>query len=334
MSTSLQDVLCDLLKTRFIDTPPPKPQSSQKPTGSVDIFFKIIEARGLHAKEGRTRDAYCKIEIGDIPPGAPADATPKSEVYMTEVVKQSLNPVWNQHLEVASRATGDWIVVSVWDIRKDYFLGWVRVRVGDLLGKVDRDGFLGRWFRLEGRGGAGKGKDKYVGGEILIEINVLVQQEPSLSSPLSPVGSIQHHLLTSKLNFKSLYRTLLRSCLDLDTHATPYTESTSELLSPESRACLRIWARMWLVGDAFQVIAYLELLFRRYCSYRVPVRALLNAYEAVYANMKGGPGWLTEYDKPALVELLEEMQTYYRQQVSHYQEFYAKNKPDEALEST
>ncbi|KAI8843746.1 hypothetical protein BC829DRAFT_363978 [Chytridium lagenaria] len=340
MGISLQEVLCDLLKVRFLDPPPSKP-SRPSASGTVDIFFKIVEARGLHAKEGRTRDAYCKIEIGDIADPAVA-STPSggsnahrgnTEVYMTEVVKQSLSPVWNQHLEVSGRKPGDWIVVSVWDVRKDYFLGLMRIRVDDIMEKCSTDGFYGRWFRLEARGG--KNKDKYVGGEILIEINVQMQQESSMDAPLSPIGNIQSHLLSSKISFKALYRTLLRSCLDLDMFALgSITEATSELLSSESRTCLRIWARTWLVGDAFQVVAYLELLFMRYQSYRVPVRALLNAYEAVYANMKQSGDWLTEYDKPALVQVLEEMQTYYRQQVSHYQEFYAKNKPDEALEST
>ncbi|KAJ3118279.1 hypothetical protein HDU96_002715 [Phlyctochytrium bullatum] len=366
MGISLQEVLCDLLKVRFIDPPPARPKPP-RPEGTVDIFFKIIEARGLQAKEGKTRDAYCKIEIGNMPdlngngaaggPGGPGmmmgggggggsnggaaggpaarlgdRAGPDTEVYMTEVVKQSLSPIWNQHLEVQARRPTDWIVVSVWDIRKDYFLGMMKVRIDDLLSKCSTDGFLGKWYRLEPR--AGKHKDKYVGGEILIEVNINVQQ-PITDIPLSPIGTIQSHLLSCKINFKSLYRTLLRSCLDLDMALMgKYSESTAELLSPESRTCLRIWAKMWLVGDAFQVIANLELLFKRYMNCRVPVRALLNAYEAVYANMKASPDWLTEYDKPALVELLEEMQVYYRQQVSHYQEHYPKNKPEEALEST
>ncbi|KAI8833016.1 hypothetical protein BC829DRAFT_86543 [Chytridium lagenaria] len=71
----LQQVIADLLSERHIDAPlrrareadrlatekkPPKPETK------VTIFFKVIEARGLIAKEGRSRDAFCKIEHGAI----------------------------------------------------------------------------------------------------------------------------------------------------------------------------------------------------------------------------------------------------------------------------
>lgn len=35
-----------------------------------------------------------------------------------------------------------------------------------------------------------------------------------------------------------------------------------------------------------------------------------------------------------MVELFEDMHNYYKSQVTNYKEFYPKNKPDEALEST
>ncbi|KAJ3084068.1 hypothetical protein HK100_009356, partial [Physocladia obscura] len=58
----LQEVLADLLFARHVE--PSKPKSLPAP---IDIFFKVVEAHGLIAKEGRSRDAYCRIEFGSIP---------------------------------------------------------------------------------------------------------------------------------------------------------------------------------------------------------------------------------------------------------------------------
>ncbi|KAJ3164758.1 hypothetical protein HK101_000371 [Irineochytrium annulatum] len=339
---SLQDVLCDLLRLRFIDPPPPaRSARSPQSAATVDLFFKVMEARDLQAKEGKSRDAYCKIEIGEMSETQSSAsrlqerAAANTEVFMTEVVARSLKPYWNQHLDVAGRVLSDKIVVSVWDVKKDYFLGQVRLSVGDVVSRCRREGYVSEWFRLEAR--SARSKDKYVGGEILLEFNIQAESAPEQRSEFAetPVGQLQMRLVRAGLNFKSLYRTLLRSCLVLDMLAVEQpNEAAAELLSPESNMCLQVWAKFWLLGDAFRVVAYLELLFNKYKSYEVPVRALLNAYEAVYANMKQSQEWLTVYDKPALVELLEEMQHYYRTQVTKYKEFYPKNKPEEALEST
>lgn len=69
-----------------------------------------------------------------------------------------------------------------------------------------------------------------------------------------------------------------------------------QLLSPASRACLIIWARTWVVGDAFQHLSLLEALFLRHKRYQVPVWALLNAYEVLYHRNKRNPGWLSLYE--------------------------------------
>ncbi|RKO92860.1 hypothetical protein BDK51DRAFT_52625 [Blyttiomyces helicus] len=150
----------------------------------------------------------------------------------------------------------------------------------------------------------------------------------------------------------SLYKTLLRSCLVLDSpSARPeITEDTTELLTPESVAVLKVAGRTWAIGEAFQVISYLELLFLKYKSYEVPTRSLEVACQILYECMKK-PGWLTGFEerepdrvpyrpvstahqKPVLAELLEGMHSHYRTQVTMYKEFYPKNTPRGALETT
>lgn len=91
---------------------------------------------------------------------------------------------------------------------------------------------------------------------------------------------------------------------------------------------------MWVVGSAFQCIAYLELLFEKYKKYEVPTGSLLTAYEKLYVNMKKNAGWLGSYDRPVLIDLLDNMHSYYTTQVSNYKEFYPKNRPSGALETT
>lgn len=114
---------------------------------------------------------------------------------------------------------------------------------------------------------------------------------------------LQSQLISCRINFQSLYKTLLRSTLTLDKTVLagqfapePIPDATSEILGAESKALLSVLGRLWAVGDAFRVIAYLGLLFERYKGYEVPTHSLLNAYETLYENMKKKPGWLNNYE--------------------------------------
>ncbi|KAJ3328963.1 hypothetical protein HDU76_008921 [Blyttiomyces sp. JEL0837] len=328
------------------------------PTPDDFSSTEVIEARGLIAKEGRSRDAYCKIEFGHFPDDMaggqggstrgsamlnPAGLAPP-EVYMTDVVIGNTSPVWNQHLELKATNLTDKIILTVWDRRKDDFLGQVRLTIGDLITQAAKEGFVSRFYRLMPRDGAAGRRDKYVGGEVLLEMSIDTTREATPQDiAKDPVAYLETQLLACKINFKALYKTLLRSCVVLDMIAGVLNDRQNganggqpaeDLLSNESRTLLKLWARKWVVGEAFQVIAYLELLFNKYKSYEVPVWALLHAYETLYASMKANSLWLSVYEKPALVELLEEMNSYYTTQVTKYKEFFPKNKPDEALEST
>jgi hypothetical protein len=340
MGTSLQEVLADLMQSRFLN----RPNQAEGRKTAVDVFFKVVKAEGLVAKEGKSRDPYCKIEFGAMPDenNRVPPNSPPPELFMTEVITGSTAPKWNQHLNLAVKDLSDKIVVSVWDRRKDDFLGQAKLTMGDLIQTSSREGYLSGWYRLGPRDG--RNKDKYVGGNILIEFTIRSTRDQGRD----PVGFIESNLLACKINFKALYKTLLRSCLTLDMLANPAfqadggkaansperaSEEHYDLLSDESKMVLKIWAQKWFISDAYAVIAFLELLVAKYKRYDVPVRALLDAYETLYTKMKI-PEWLSQYEKPVLAELLEDMYAYYKTQITNYKEVYEKNKPDEALENT
>ncbi|KAJ3289940.1 hypothetical protein HDU79_003651 [Rhizoclosmatium sp. JEL0117] len=340
----LQEVIADLLYARHIEQAVP----SKIIPATIDIFFKVVEAHGLIAKEGRSRDAYCRIEFGQIPN---PDIPPRTgiEIFMTETCSQTVNPAWNQHVDVATRDLSDVLIVSVWDRRKDDFLGRVVMTVKDVVlacGAAGTDGFVSRWAKLEKRGG--KTNDKYVGGEILLEMSIDMERHPDPEDlqEADPISYLESTLVACKINFKAIYATLLRSCLilDINTNVPAATQPPPldpnapheiiDLLSEESAATLRIWEEKWMIRHSYKVLAYLDLIFQKYMLYEVPVWALLNAYEELYGNMKRNEGWLNEHEKPFLIDTLEEMHSHYKTQVSNYKEYYPKNKPDEALEST
>ena len=83
-----------------------------------------------------------------------------------------------------------------------------------------------------------------------------------MESPKEVVQFLQTQFLASKLNLKSLYRSLLRNCLLLDmlSKGDNITDSTNELLSEESKVILKVFSKQWGVGEVFQIIIYLELL--------------------------------------------------------------------------
>ncbi|KAJ3063359.1 hypothetical protein HDU98_000827 [Podochytrium sp. JEL0797] len=340
----LQDVISDCLYARHVE----RPANPNRLPAPIDIFFKVVEANALVHKENRSRDAYCRIEFGQIPN---PDTPPKTgiEIFMTETCPQTTSPVWNQHVDVSSRDLSDVLIVSVWDRRKDDYLGRVVLSVKDVVmacGASGNDGFVSRWAKLEPRGG--KTKDKYVGGEIQLEMSIDMERPPEIEDlkESDPIAYLECLLLSTDFDFKTLYTTLLRSCLilDINTNIPPATQPPPidpnsphviiDLLSEESTALLKVWEQEWMIRPAFKVLAYLDLVFQKYKVYEVPVWALLNAYEELYGNMKRSNSWLNMYEKPILIDTLEEMHSHYKTQVSNYKEYYPKNKPDEALEST
>jgi hypothetical protein len=61
MRRSFQEVLIKMIKYRFLLPPDPaKPKFEP-----IQFRLRVVEARGLIQKEGRSRDTFCKIEYGD-----------------------------------------------------------------------------------------------------------------------------------------------------------------------------------------------------------------------------------------------------------------------------
>ncbi|KAI8819033.1 uncharacterized protein EV422DRAFT_498416 [Fimicolochytrium jonesii] len=359
---TFSDVLSDMLKARFLDkrpriedTPEPSRSKGKQPENSYDVqlFFKVIEARGLVAKEGRTRDAYCDIEHGRIPDDGTDEARRADKgrkdrpVMQTETVRGSLNPRWDQHVNLQCDHPADKIMVSVFDRAKEQFLGRIKVSFGELIDAARRKSPVTRWYPLNGLGK--KEKDKYVGGEILIEAaikddpNAPSQRGGSSSSSSSrparqqdPFAQLLSQITYTTVDFRAMYKVLLRACLVLDMNmlGNSITELTVELLSPESMSMLGILGRAWGLTEAFMAMAYLELLFRRYKNAEVPQGALVGTLEGLKTSMKDDPKWLSHRERPALVTLLNEMEAYYRTQIQKYRDFFPKNTPKDALETT
>ncbi|RKO96421.1 hypothetical protein CAUPRSCDRAFT_11886, partial [Caulochytrium protostelioides] len=121
----LQHVIADLLRLCYVDPPPPPPEpsrASRKAAAADDdadagggggggdgtvvhLQLKVKQAGGLLAKEGKSRDPYCAIEVGpvaddDVAGGHHDSSSAPREIYMTEVIPGTTNPCWNQHLKI------------------------------------------------------------------------------------------------------------------------------------------------------------------------------------------------------------------------------------------
>ncbi|KAI8815137.1 hypothetical protein BJ742DRAFT_765530 [Cladochytrium replicatum] len=368
------------------------------------LFFQVNQAQGLVVKPGKVREVYCVIEYMHAPDEhAPAPSGPrffssnsgstsqKREVFMTESIKvdgynSGHEPelvTWNQHVEVVT--TRPWletITVRVWDRKKGYFMGQAELSVGELLdaGKwgAGEGEFVTTWVPLTNKKGKKEvgGKEKYIGGEILIGFGLVGEEEQYKRSALesfhpdiplrseNPESFLYALLVSSRVNLKLLYKSLLRACLslDMDTLEMQLTETSEELLTLESRTLLDVFGGTretaakaaqvagrvlsgidaeegelgeiddslaggagWDVGDAFQVISYVNLLFEKYQAYEVPTGAMKAAYYVLRRCLKQRDLWLPKEEEPSLVSLLDRMHTYFSSQVSNYKEYYPHN---------
>ncbi|KAJ1551745.1 hypothetical protein HK096_002450 [Nowakowskiella sp. JEL0078] len=355
---SFQGILCDLLNARYIDAngrgrPQPTPNSSPVPkpavpagSTTVEVFFKIVQARNL---TGSKRNTYAIIEYGD--EKAILSATGVGyEKLQTEVSKDTTFPVWNQHISIPAKNLTDIIAISVFDsnggksklgkVTKDEFLGRGIIVMGELITASAKAGYVSRWCALGARSEK-KDKDKNsVGGEVLIEMTIHEEKKTSSQQQLvnsDPEAPIRKVLLNSQVNLRSVYKTLLRACLALDMNIQiePIKETTNDLLSIKSKAVLSVFGRQWALGEAFRTIALLEILFKKYKGYEgTTTLSQRTAFENLRENMKRHEGWLSDSERPALLELFEEMREHYTKQVSKYRDFFPKNVPQGALEST
>lgn len=164
---SLQEVLRRLLKLRFAN----RAERSRGPSDvAVKMTFRIIEARNLVAKEGRSRNAYCEIEVGSIEEISKRRKAKKVEVLRTQIISGTCNPRWDQKLTFDAKNLTDRIEVDVIDDAKDQFLGRAKFIMGDLIERCAREGHVTLRTRLGDRDG--NHRDKYVGGELVVEVEM------------------------------------------------------------------------------------------------------------------------------------------------------------------
>lgn len=74
--------------------------------------------------------------------------------------------------------------------------------------------------------------------------------------------------------------------------ASEINDKTVDLLSIESKTLLKVFSKQWAISEAFQIISYLDEIFRKYQSDEIPTSAILGALENVH-YMKRKSGWLT-----------------------------------------
>jgi hypothetical protein len=300
------------------------------------MVIKVVSARGIIAKEGKTRNPYCEMNFD-------------GSTFHTEKCDNTLEPYWNQHLEIKAKNLTENITLKVWDKKpkgkfwkkddSDEFLGMATISVGELITKSARTGFISQWYPLGKR--ADK-KDKHVGGQILVEATMGGTtdntEEKSMSNhqqqQMSDYELLQSQLVSCKVSFKKLYTTLLRACLehDLTYMRIDGNSVTSEILSDEAKILLKVFGKKWTVGDAFQVISYLEQVFIMHQNNKVPIPVVVTTFDVLHDNMKID-GWLPAYERPHLIDLLDQMEAFHSKQVCHYREYFPKAEPEGALQN-
>ncbi|OUM58701.1 hypothetical protein PIROE2DRAFT_31287, partial [Piromyces sp. E2] len=64
---------------------------------------KVIQAKELIAsKDGKARNPYCEVKFN-------------GSAFHTEKCENTLEPFWNQHLEIKAKNLTDGITITVWD---------------------------------------------------------------------------------------------------------------------------------------------------------------------------------------------------------------------------
>ncbi|ORX85927.1 hypothetical protein BCR32DRAFT_290389 [Anaeromyces robustus] len=310
---------------------------TNEPTVKYTMVIKVVRARGILAKEGKTRNPYCEMNFD-------------GSTFHTEKCDNTLEPYWNQHLEIKIKDITENITLKIWDKKAkgkfwkkddDEFLGMISISMGELINRTARSGYFSQWYNLNKRPDK---KDKYAGGQILIEATegdtTNTSNEKSMSNrqeqQMSDYELLQSQLVNCKVSFKKLYTTLLKSCLEHDlNYVRPDIDGysiTSEILSDEAKILLKIFGKKWIVGDAFQVISYLEQVFIMHQSNKVPIHVVVATFDVLRDSMKT-EGWLPAYERPHLIDLLDQMESFHSKQVCHYREYFPKDQPEGALQN-
>jgi hypothetical protein len=138
----------------------------QQSDDACDIRLRMVGAKELLAKEGKTRNAYAVVTFD-------------GSRYQTEVVNSN-SPTWKEDFTISVTNTTESLSIEVYDKaqgggklfgeKKDEFLGVVRLKMSDLIKKCRTAKNVASWVKLQRK----TSKDKYAGGEVRIEAQLLV----------------------------------------------------------------------------------------------------------------------------------------------------------------
>jgi Ca2+-dependent lipid-binding protein len=121
-----------------------------------EIHLIVHEAKKLIAADrGGTSDPYCQIKV-------------EKQLFKTEVVKKSLNPVWNETFDFSARVTTKDLVFEVYDhdiIGGHDFLGGIELDLSSL--ELDATAQRPTWYDL-----TSLGRDEKVAGSLRLSVTV------------------------------------------------------------------------------------------------------------------------------------------------------------------
>jgi hypothetical protein len=270
MRRSFQSCLTKMLKYRFIRAPAP----SKPKDDTISIRFRVIEAQGLVSKDGKSRSPYCNIEYGDL-----NSKSKNREVFRTETIENSLDPVWNQNMNIETRNIADKIKLEVMDRSREHFLGEAIIPMQELITGCARNGRFEKWYDLQPR----DRKDKYAGGQIMVGATMknFDNQERTTANSYQ---DIQNTLNSYQVDNRALYRLMVRACLILDLY-TP-REGRKEVLSYEAVNMLRVWAITWNISEEYLIIGYVQILFEKFKEDLISISDLKTDFELMYSIVK------------------------------------------------
>uniref|UniRef100_A0A3B4WM74 Extended synaptotagmin-1-like n=1 Tax=Seriola lalandi dorsalis TaxID=1841481 RepID=A0A3B4WM74_SERLL len=143
----VKETAADVIEEKVEESP--SPAIAQPPHTSPDLSFAsegllriiLLEAESLVAKDNKMggmvkgkSDPYAKINVGEV-------------AFKSNVIKENLNPVWNEMYEVVLRPqSGQEMQVQLYDkdMDKDDFLGRLKISVADII----RSQYTDQWYTL------------------------------------------------------------------------------------------------------------------------------------------------------------------------------------------
>ncbi|XP_074532053.1 extended synaptotagmin-1 isoform X2 [Halichoeres trimaculatus] len=209
----IKDTAADVIEEEKAEESPSR-AAAEPPHTSPDLSFAsegllriiLLEAQSLVAKDSMMggmvkgkSDPYVKLNVGEF-------------VFKSKVIKENLNPVWNEMYEVVLRPqSGQEVQVELFDkdMDKDDFLGRLKISVADII----QSQYTDQWYNLN---------DVKSG-----RIRLIMEWVPAVShnAPLDQVMNLQ--TLQSFHNKAISSAALLFVCVDR-AHSLPFKKSGKE----------------------------------------------------------------------------------------------------------